>query len=82
MYDIYRMDDLDGLIGGDVWTEKELRLAEMMEIRSEIFLDKPERFPILGGIRQLTPEFLSSVTTTRRNEIIQRFGEGTLKIST
>lgn len=80
LYDIYRDNELDGLIGGDTWTEKELRLAEMLDIRGEIFLDKPDLFPILGVIRQLTPDTLIGMDNMRRVEIFSKFGEGTLKI--
>lgn len=80
LYDIYRDNELDGLIGGDAWTEKELRLAEMLDIRGEIFLDKPDQFPILGVIRQLTPDALVGMDNIRRAEIFSKFGEGTIKI--
>lgn len=82
-YTLHRSEELEGIIGGDTWTEKELRLAEMLELRSEIFLDKPEQFPILYGIQHLTPERLRSVEQVyiprRREEILSRFGEGTIK---
>lgn len=82
-YIIHRRDELEGLIGGETWTEKELRLAEMMELRDEIFLDKPELFPILDGIQHLTPDRLKYLETQyyprRREEILNRFGEGTIK---
>ena len=82
-YTLHRSEELEGLIGGDVWTEKELRLAEMMELRNEIFLDKPEQFPILDGIQHLTPERLQASELQyyprRREEILSRFGEGTIK---
>lgn len=80
IYDIYRDNELDGLIGGDIWTEKELQLAEMLEIRSEIFLDKPNQLPILGAIQRLTPDTIASMDNKRRVEIFSKFGEGTIKI--
>lgn len=80
IYDIYRDNELDDLMGGDFWTEKELQLAEMLEIRSEIFLDNPDQFPILGAIRRLTPDAIVSMDNMRRVEILSKFGEGTIKI--
>jgi hypothetical protein len=80
IYDIYRDNELDDLMGGDFWTEKELQLAEMLEIRGEIFLDNPDQFPILGAIRRLTPDAIVSMDNTRRVEILSKFGEGTIKI--
>lgn len=86
-YQIRRSDDLEDLVGGKFWTEKELRLTEMMDLRGEIFLDRPDVFPILTKIPELTTETLDElrnecipVFSAKRDKIFDMFGSGKLKI--
>lgn len=80
LWEAYREDELRSLIGGDHWTQKDLRLLEMLELRNEVFLDKLEEFPILEHIRQVTPGLVSKLTMPWRSKIFNTFGEGTIKI--
>lgn len=79
-WEIYREEELRSHIEGDTWTDNDLRLLEMLDLRDEVFLDKPKKFPILSGIGQVTKEFLQSEHEIRRSEIRSIFGKGTIKI--
>ncbi|UYL85009.1 hypothetical protein pEaSNUABM55_00236 [Erwinia phage pEa_SNUABM_55] len=79
LWEPYREEELRSHIDGDTWTENDLRLLEMLDLRDEVFLDKPEQFPILSGIGRVTEDFVRSATEIRRFKIFDTFGKGTIK---
>jgi len=69
LYEIIHHGELQGMREGESWTEKELSLLEMMELKGEIFIDTNNPPRIMKILREATGGFLENkynFTSTRK----------------